>query len=110
MTHSQDTVMSWMWTHVRPVLVRLPRGSHPPPPAPPPRQEELEFAVMRIEALKLARQIALASRGRQDAKVPTGLRRAAPPPGNGVWSGRCSANPQPGWRGWCSTLSNSANS
>ncbi|XP_016062629.1 PREDICTED: transforming acidic coiled-coil-containing protein 2 isoform X4 [Miniopterus natalensis] len=31
-------------------------------------QEELEFAVMRIEALKLARQIALASRGRQDAK------------------------------------------
>ncbi|XP_036915489.1 transforming acidic coiled-coil-containing protein 2 isoform X3 [Sturnira hondurensis] len=31
-------------------------------------QEELEFAIMRIEALKLARQIALASRGRQDAK------------------------------------------
>nr|XP_012636730.1 transforming acidic coiled-coil-containing protein 2 isoform X17 [Microcebus murinus] len=31
-------------------------------------QEELEFAVMRIEALKLARQIALASRSRQDAK------------------------------------------
>ncbi|KAM8782867.1 transforming acidic coiled-coil-containing protein 2 isoform 3-T3 [Rhynchonycteris naso] len=31
-------------------------------------QEELEFAVMRIEALKLARQIALASRGRQDTK------------------------------------------
>lgn len=36
---------------------------------PPLWQEELEFAVMRIEALKLARQIALASRGRQDAKV-----------------------------------------
>lgn len=33
-------------------------------------QEELEFAIMRIEALKLARQIALASRSRQDAKVP----------------------------------------
>ncbi|XP_069913203.1 transforming acidic coiled-coil-containing protein 2 isoform X5 [Oryctolagus cuniculus] len=31
-------------------------------------QEELEFAIMRIEALKLARQIALASRSRQDAK------------------------------------------
>ncbi|GAB1292782.1 Transforming acidic coiled-coil-containing protein 2 [Apodemus speciosus] len=30
--------------------------------------EELEFAVMRIEALKLARQIALASRSRQDTK------------------------------------------
>ncbi|KAM5272412.1 transforming acidic coiled-coil-containing protein 2 isoform 2-T2 [Ctenodactylus gundi] len=38
-------------------------------------QEELEFAIMRIEALKLARQIALASRGRQDAK-----REAAHPP------------------------------
>lgn len=33
-------------------------------------QEELEFAIMRIEALKLARQIALASRSRQDTKVP----------------------------------------
>nr|XP_025850486.1 transforming acidic coiled-coil-containing protein 2 isoform X6 [Vulpes vulpes] len=31
-------------------------------------QEELEFAIMRIEALKLARQIALASRSRQDTK------------------------------------------
>ncbi|XP_036754605.2 transforming acidic coiled-coil-containing protein 2 isoform X6 [Manis pentadactyla] len=31
-------------------------------------QEELEFAIMRIEALKLARQIALASRIRQDTK------------------------------------------
>ncbi|XP_045734959.1 transforming acidic coiled-coil-containing protein 2 isoform X4 [Mirounga angustirostris] len=31
-------------------------------------QEELEFAVMRIEALKLARQIALACRSRQDTK------------------------------------------
>ncbi|MEJ1273754.1 transforming acidic coiled-coil containing protein 2 [Cricetulus griseus] len=31
--------------------------------------EELEFAIMRIEALKLARQIALASRSRQDTKV-----------------------------------------
>ncbi|XP_070288109.1 transforming acidic coiled-coil-containing protein 2 isoform X5 [Myotis yumanensis] len=31
-------------------------------------QEELEFAIMRIEALKLARQIALAARSRQDAK------------------------------------------
>ncbi|KAG8517372.1 Transforming acidic coiled-coil-containing protein 2, partial [Galemys pyrenaicus] len=31
-------------------------------------QEELEFALMRIEALKLARQIALASRSRQDAQ------------------------------------------
>uniref|UniRef100_G3U7T5 Transforming acidic coiled-coil-containing protein C-terminal domain-containing protein n=1 Tax=Loxodonta africana TaxID=9785 RepID=G3U7T5_LOXAF len=31
-------------------------------------QEELEFAIMRIEALKLARQITLASRSRQDAK------------------------------------------
>ncbi|KAF6111756.1 transforming acidic coiled-coil containing protein 2 [Phyllostomus discolor] len=38
-------------------------------------QEELEFAIMRIEALKLARQIALASRGRPDAK-----REAAHPP------------------------------
>ncbi|XP_028625202.1 transforming acidic coiled-coil-containing protein 2 isoform X1 [Grammomys surdaster] len=38
-------------------------------------QEELEFAVMRIEALKLARQIALASRSRQDSK-----REAAHPP------------------------------
>ncbi|XP_031317762.2 transforming acidic coiled-coil-containing protein 2 isoform X5 [Camelus dromedarius] len=31
-------------------------------------QEELEFAIMRIEALKLARQITLASRSRQDTK------------------------------------------
>ncbi|XP_044605439.2 transforming acidic coiled-coil-containing protein 2 isoform X7 [Equus asinus] len=31
-------------------------------------QEELEFAIMRIEALKLARQIALAARSRQDVK------------------------------------------
>ncbi|KAF6317949.1 transforming acidic coiled-coil containing protein 2 [Rhinolophus ferrumequinum] len=31
-------------------------------------QEELEFAIMRIEALKLARQIALASRSCQDTK------------------------------------------
>ncbi|XP_058527705.1 transforming acidic coiled-coil-containing protein 2 isoform X4 [Ochotona princeps] len=31
-------------------------------------QEELEFAIMRIEALKLARQIALASRSHQDTK------------------------------------------
>ncbi|NP_001004418.1 transforming acidic coiled-coil-containing protein 2 isoform 2 [Rattus norvegicus] len=38
-------------------------------------QEELEFAVMRIEALKLARQIALASRSRQDTK-----REATHPP------------------------------
>ncbi|XP_046304705.1 transforming acidic coiled-coil-containing protein 2 isoform X18 [Marmota monax] len=38
-------------------------------------QEELEFAIMRIEALKLARQIALASRSRQDTK-----REAAHPP------------------------------
>uniref|UniRef100_A0A8C6QWY6 Transforming acidic coiled-coil-containing protein C-terminal domain-containing protein n=1 Tax=Nannospalax galili TaxID=1026970 RepID=A0A8C6QWY6_NANGA len=38
-------------------------------------QEELEFAIMRIEALKLARQIALASRSRQDTK-----REAALPP------------------------------
>ncbi|EPY72709.1 hypothetical protein CB1_098824007 [Camelus ferus] len=30
--------------------------------------EELEFAIMRIEALKLARQITLASRSRQDTK------------------------------------------
>lgn len=37
----------------------------------PQSQEELEFAVMRIEALKLARQLALASRGRQERpKVP----------------------------------------
>ncbi|GAB5578845.1 transforming acidic coiled-coil-containing protein 2 isoform X5 [Prionailurus iriomotensis] len=34
--------------------------------------EELEFAVMRIEALKLARQIALASRSRQDTKREAG--------------------------------------
>ncbi|PNJ65373.1 TACC2 isoform 14 [Pongo abelii] len=34
-------------------------------------QEELEFAIMRIEALKLARQIALASRSHQDAKRET---------------------------------------
>ncbi|XP_074151879.1 transforming acidic coiled-coil-containing protein 2 isoform X6 [Sminthopsis crassicaudata] len=33
-------------------------------------QEELEFAVMRIEALKLARQIALASFSSLDTKVP----------------------------------------
>uniref|UniRef100_A0A4W2GIQ9 Transforming acidic coiled-coil containing protein 2 n=1 Tax=Bos indicus x Bos taurus TaxID=30522 RepID=A0A4W2GIQ9_BOBOX len=38
-------------------------------------QEELEFAIMRIEALKLARQIALAARSRQDTK-----REAAHPP------------------------------
>uniref|UniRef100_H0UUC2 Transforming acidic coiled-coil-containing protein C-terminal domain-containing protein n=1 Tax=Cavia porcellus TaxID=10141 RepID=H0UUC2_CAVPO len=38
-------------------------------------QEELEFAIMRIEALKLARQIALASRNRKDTK-----REAAHPP------------------------------
>lgn len=38
--------------------------------SPPLRQEELEFAIMRIEALKLARQIALAARSRQDTKVP----------------------------------------
>ncbi|KAM6182960.1 transforming acidic coiled-coil-containing protein 2 isoform 1-T1 [Erethizon dorsatum] len=38
-------------------------------------QEELEFAIMRIEALKLARQIALASRNCQDTK-----REAAHPP------------------------------
>ncbi|KAF5928098.1 hypothetical protein HPG69_015364 [Diceros bicornis minor] len=31
-------------------------------------QEELEFAIMRIEALKLARQITLAARSRQDTK------------------------------------------
>ncbi|ELK11274.1 Transforming acidic coiled-coil-containing protein 2 [Pteropus alecto] len=31
-------------------------------------QEELEFAIMRIEALELARHIALASRSRQDTK------------------------------------------
>ncbi|XP_057591094.1 transforming acidic coiled-coil-containing protein 2 isoform X2 [Hippopotamus amphibius kiboko] len=31
-------------------------------------QEELEFAIMRIEALKLARQITLASRSRQETK------------------------------------------
>ncbi|XP_012579122.1 PREDICTED: transforming acidic coiled-coil-containing protein 2 isoform X2 [Condylura cristata] len=37
-------------------------------------QEELEFALMRIEALKLARQIALASRNRQDTQ-----RDAVPP-------------------------------
>lgn len=41
----------------------------PSPLTPTLWQEELEFAVMRIEALKLARQIALASRGRQDPKV-----------------------------------------
>ncbi|XP_043331188.1 transforming acidic coiled-coil-containing protein 2 isoform X13 [Cervus canadensis] len=38
-------------------------------------QEELEFAIMQIEALKLARQIALAARSRQDTK-----REAAHPP------------------------------
>lgn len=45
---------------------------------PPPRQEELEFAIMRIEALKLARQIALAARSRQDAKVPVRPRARLP--------------------------------
>uniref|UniRef100_A0A673T2V9 Transforming acidic coiled-coil containing protein 2 n=1 Tax=Suricata suricatta TaxID=37032 RepID=A0A673T2V9_SURSU len=35
-------------------------------------QEELEFAVMRIEALKLARQIALASRSRPETKREAG--------------------------------------
>lgn len=51
--------------------------------APPLGQEELEFAVMRIEALKLARQIALASRSRQDTKVPV-CRCSALPSGNAV--------------------------
>lgn len=61
-----------------PVTLSVPTPLYPPLPSrapfpwltPPPRQEELEFAIMRIEALKLARQIALAARSRQDAKVP----------------------------------------
>lgn len=65
MTHSRGPFISWLWKHLRPVLTHLPCGrSHPPI-----GQEELEFAIMRIEALKLARQIALASRSRQDTKV-----------------------------------------
>lgn len=59
-----------------PVTLPVPPLTPPPPSrapfpwlTPPARQEELEFAIMRIEALKLARQIALAARSRQDAKV-----------------------------------------
>lgn len=63
-THVHGTFIPGMWKHLRPVLLRLPCGSHPPL-----WQEELEFAIMRIEALKLARQIALASRSRRDAQV-----------------------------------------
>lgn len=58
---------------------------------PPLGQEELEFAVMRIEALKLARQIALASRSRQDTKVRVCCCRALPPE-NVVWSRTFFAN------------------
>lgn len=55
--------------------MRFPWSAHTPPLG----QEELEFAIMRIEALKLARQIALASRSRQDTKVPVRGCSALPP-------------------------------
>lgn len=61
------------------VLMHFPTVCSPPPLG----QEELEFAVMRIEALKLARQIALASRSRQDTRVPV-CRCSALPSGNAV--------------------------
>lgn len=65
MTHFHGTFIPGMWKHLRLVLLRLPcGGSHPPL-----WQEELEFAIMRIEALKLARQIALAARSHRDAQV-----------------------------------------
>lgn len=58
---------------------------------------------MRIEALKLARQIALASRSRQDAKVPV-CRCSALPSGNAVCatgSQGCFANHWPGGHCGC---------
>lgn len=64
------------------VLMHFPTVCSPQPLG----QEELEFAVMRIEALKLARQIALASRSRQDTKVPV-CRCSALPSGNAVCHG-----------------------
>lgn len=54
-------------------------------------QEELEFAVMRIEALKLARQIALAFRGRQETEVWVCCCHALPLE-NAVWSRSLFAN------------------
>ncbi|KAB0400589.1 hypothetical protein E2I00_010255 [Balaenoptera physalus] len=54
-------------------------------------QEELEFAIMRIEALKLARQITLAARSRQDTKVPVCCCRVLPLE-NVVWSRSFFAN------------------
>lgn len=58
---------------------------------------------MRIEALKLARQIALASRSRQDAKVPV-CHCSALPSGNAVCaagSQGCFANHWPGGHCGC---------
>lgn len=77
------------------------RSAHTPPLG----QEELEFAIMRIEALKLARQIALASRHRQDAKVLV-CHRSSLPPGNAVCASvvqGCFANHRPGRRCGCLT-------
>lgn len=64
--------------HPSPLPVHAPSLGAFPRLTPPLWQEELEFAVMRIEALKLARQIALASRSRQDAKVPVRPRARLP--------------------------------
>lgn len=64
-----------VWELLPRVVTHLPVVSSPLPAG----QEELEFAIMRIEALKLARQIALASRSRQDAKVPVCCRGAVVP-------------------------------
>lgn len=80
-------------------------GAFPLRLTPAPWQEELEFAIMRIEALKLARQIALASRSRQDAKVLVCCCRALPPESD-VWSERFFANRGPGRHCWCSTEEN----
>ena len=88
MTHSRGTFVSWMWNTFPSCLDAFPlRFAH----FPPLRQEELEFAIMRIEALKLARQITLAARSRQDTKVPVCCCRVLPLE-NVVWSRSFFAN------------------